>query len=272
MPAMTFSVPQMDCPAEEQLIRLALADLPEVRHLAFDLPQRRLLIACEGDGQRILPALHRLNLGAVLLAADDGPAPATATPADPAPQRAALRLVLGINATLFVAELAAGLLARSLGLVADALDMLADAFVYGLSLYAVGRAVARQRQIARLSGYLQLGLALPGLVEVLRRFLGLEAAPDFALMVGMSLIALAGNVATLLILQPQRRGPVHLQASWIFTTSDVLVNISIIVAGVLVLLTASPIPDLLVGGAVFCLVAVNAGRILRLAARPTPPG
>lgn len=55
-----------------------------------------------------------------------------------------------------------------------------------------------------------------------------------------------------------------MKASWIFTSNDVLVNIGVIAAGVLVFVTGSKLPDLLVGAAVFCLVGVGAFRILNL--------
>jgi Co/Zn/Cd efflux system component len=149
--------------------------------------------------------------------------------------------------------------------VADSLDMLADALVYGLSLFAVGKAVQYKKRVARVSGYFQLFLAVFGLVEVLRRVLGGGEEPGFGLMIGISLLALAGNAASLLVLQRANSEEAHMKASWIFTTNDVLVNLGVIVAGVLVFLTGSRLPDLVVGGIVFCLVAYGAYRILKLA-------
>jgi Co/Zn/Cd efflux system component len=54
-------------------------------------------------------------------------------------QTASLRLVLLVNAVMFVVEVVSGLLAESMALLADSLDMLGDALVYGLSLHAVAR-------------------------------------------------------------------------------------------------------------------------------------
>lgn len=73
-------------------------------------------------------------------------------------------------------EILAGLIAGSMGLLGDSLDMLADTFVYGLSLMAVGGALSYKKQLARLSGWGQLLLALLGFAEVIRRFLGLTVA------------------------------------------------------------------------------------------------
>lgn len=179
-------------------------------------------------------------------------------------QRNWLMIVLLINFVLFVVEIATGFLANSMGLVVDSLDMVADALVYGLSLYAVGKAVIQKKQVVKMSGYLQLALAVFGLLEVVRRFLGEGDEPSFTLMIGISLLALVGNVISLLILQRARSEDVNIKASWIFTSNDVVVNISVIVAGVLVYLSSSKLPDLLVGTAVFCLVGSGAFRILKL--------
>lgn len=54
-----------------------------------------------------------------------------------------LKLLLGINGAMFVFEMVVGVMAQSTGLIADSLDMFADAAVYGLALYAVGRAHCR---------------------------------------------------------------------------------------------------------------------------------
>lgn len=209
-------------------------------------------------------AMRELNLGASLaereLLDDDD---VELDPND-AQQRRLLIIVLLINAGLFGLELITGFLANSMGLVADSLDMLADALVYGLSLYAVGKAAANKKRVARISGYFQLSLAVFGLVEVLRRFFGAGDEPGFVLMIGISLVALAGNAASLVILRRTQSQDANIRASQIFTSNDVLVNIGVIIAGVMVFVTGFNIPDLVVGAAVFFLVASGAFRILQL--------
>jgi Co/Zn/Cd efflux system component len=166
----------------------------------------------------------------------------------------------------------AGFLAGSMGLVADSLDMLADAIVYALSLMAVGAAASRKNQIARWSGYFQFGLAVLGLGEVVRRFLMAEGVPDVATMIGVAALALLGNVATLLILRRVRSGEAHVEASWIFTSNDIKVNGLVILSGGLVYVTASAVPDLVAGGFIFLIVARGAWRILSLSSSsPTGP-
>ena len=257
-----FRVPQMDCAAEEQLVRMQLSGSEDVKRLAFDLPQRTVVVTHTGSSTEIERLMHELNLGATLVERSqiDELEPDTGDDR----QRKFLIIVLIINAALFAVELTAGYLAGSMGLVADSLDMLADALVYGLSLYAVGRTLQHKKRVARMSGYFQLLLAIFGMVEVVRRFLGAGGEPSFTLMIGISLLALAGNVASLLVLQRAASKEVHMKASWIFTTNDVLVNIGVIVAGILVFVTGSKIPDLVVGAVVFCLVAYGAFRILKL--------
>ena len=157
----------------------------------------------------------------------------------------------------------AGILARSTGLLADAVDMLADASVYAIALLGVGAGAAAQRRSARASGWLQLLLAGLVLIEVARRAV-LGSDPLELPMVIVGLVALAANTTCLLLLAGHRHGGQHMRASWIFTTNDVLANLGVIAAGVLVWLTGSGIPDLVIGTAIALLVASGAWRILRL--------
>ena len=124
--------------------------------------------------------------------------------------------------------------------------------------------MSRKKQVARWSGYFQFGLAVLGLVEVGRRFLGGEVFPDFTTMIVVAALALVGNVATLLLLAKTRREEAHMQASWIFTSNDIKVNLLVIVSGVLVFFMASRIPDLIAGAIIFMIVARGARQILAL--------
>ncbi|MCU0492453.1 MAG: cation transporter [Chloroflexaceae bacterium] len=258
----TFSVPQMDCAAEEQLVRMKLADYGEVKGLSFDLAARTVVVVHSGSGTAIERALSELNLGATVAVREL--VDALKPDASAVQQRQLLIIVLLINGALFVLELAVGLIAQSMGLVADSLDMLADAIVYSLSLYAVGRAVAAKKRVTFISGLFQLALAIVGVIEVIRRFLAVGDEPDFTLMIGVSLLALMGNVASLLVLRRTQSQDANIKASQIFTSNDVLVNVGVILAGILVFLSGSNIPDLVIGAVVFCLVGYGAFRILRL--------
>ncbi len=179
-------------------------------------------------------------------------------------QRKALWAVLAINAALFIIEITFGLLSRSIGLVADSLDMMADALVYGMSLAVVGATVTRKKRVALWSGLLQLLLAAIGIAEVIRRFIGAEMMPDFRAMIGISLLALAANSVCLWLLQRMKSGDPHIKASVIFSANDVIINLGVIVAGLLVWWLDSRIPDLIVGVIVFLIVLSGAIKMLKL--------
>jgi len=176
-------------------------------------------------------------------------------------QRKVLWLLLAINAAMFVVELVAGWLAESTGLIADSLDMLADAGVYGISLYAVDRTLREKAHAAMASGIFQLLLACLVAVDVGRRFLGgSEPLSDFMIAVG--LLALAANLVCLVLISRHRHGEVHMRASWIFSTNDVLANLGVIVAGLLVHFTGSPLPDFIIGLIIAGLVLYGGVKIV----------
>lgn len=267
--ASVFKVPKMDCPSEERLIRLALNGMDSVRGLSFDLSNRRLTVLHDGAVEPIAKRLATLNLDAQLehtRAADAEQLQASRVSAlsDVAESRT-LRWLLGINAVMFVVEMTAGIMAQSAGLIADSLDMFADAAVYGLALYAVGRAAHLQMNAARFAGILQLILAVGVLLEVVHRFL-FGSDPQSVVMIGVAFIALLANSACLLLIHKHRHGGVHMKASWIFSANDVLMNIGVITAGALVLWTGSNLPDLVIGTLVGLIVLDGSRRILALKA------
>ena len=257
-----FHISKMDCPAEEQLIRMRLEGNDEVRYLQFDLVGGTLDVIHTGDPNQLFMSLDSLQLDTTMITselADTGLLEESQTQ-----QRKVLWQVLIINFFFFALEILTGFIAGSMGLVADSLDMLADSIVYGLSLFAVGGSTARKKNIAGAAGMFQLVLAVLGFVEVIRRFLGHGESPDFEMMIVISLLALFGNATCLYLLQKSKSREAHMKASMIFTSTDVIVNLGVVVAGVLVYLTASKLPDLTVGTIVFILVGVGAYRILRL--------
>lgn len=177
-------------------------------------------------------------------------------------ERGTLTIVLTINAVMFVLEFTAGLLAESTGLTADSLDMLADASVYAISLYAVGRHARIRGRAALGSGVVQILLGTGVLVDVLRRFLG-DSEPVSFIMATVGAIALTANVACLLLLAKHRHGDVNLRASWIFSTNDVIANSGVILSGVLVWWTGTRYPDLVIGLVISALVVRGGIRIIR---------
>lgn len=182
-----------------------------------------------------------------------------------AEERRTLWLVLVINAFMFVFELTLGLIAESTGLIADSLDMLADASVYAISLYAVGRHVRVQARAATLSGLSQIVLALLVLAEVLRRFVE-GSDPASMLMMGVGVVALVANTVCLILIAKHRDGGVHMRASLIFSKNDVIANVGIILAGLLVWLLESRYPDLVIG-CIISLVVLRGGVLILLDVR-----
>ncbi|TVQ12053.1 MAG: cation transporter [Leptolyngbya sp. DLM2.Bin27] len=179
-----------------------------------------------------------------------------------ASQRRTLWILLAINGAMFVLEGLTGWLAQSTALLADALDMLADATVYALSLYAVGRAAGAKLRAARLSGWLQVALAGLVLADGVRRFLAGQS-PEPTWMVAIGMLALGANVTCLLLIAKHRQEEIHMRASWIFSKNDVIANLGVIGAGFLVSLTGSAWPDLVVGLLVAAIVLRGGVMILR---------
>lgn len=185
----------------------------------------------------------------------------TAT-ADTAEERRTMSIALALNATMFVVGTVAALVADSAGLLADALDMLADSSVYAIALLAIGRSMAFKRHAAQASGVLLAVLGLGVVIEAVRRGV-VGAEPEGWIIVGMATLSLLVNATVFRMLAKYRDGEVHLRASWIFTRADVVANLGVIVAGLLVLATSTPWPDLVIGVAIGIYVIREAVEILR---------
>jgi len=259
----TFKISKMDCPSEEQMIRMKLADLTNINSLDFDIPNKQLTVLHSDNSDQIFQRLDHLKFDTSIIESvseDHNEIETDSTDRE----RKLLWQVLAINFFFFVLELATGFISNSMGLVADSLDMLADSIVYGLALFAVGGTMTRKKNIVKSAGYFQLTLLLFGLIEVIRRFIGLEEVPVFQTMIIISILALIGNGLCLYLLQKSKSKEAHMRASMIFTSNDVIVNLGVIVAGGLVYMTNSKYPDLIVGTIVFIIVGQGAFKILRL--------
>ena len=176
-------------------------------------------------------------------------------------QRQVLYWLLGINATMFVIEMGIGLFADSTALIADSLDMLADAVVYGVALYAIGKSLLHKANAARISGFFQMALGVLIIIDIVRRSI-YGSEPVSGLMMAMGAVALVANVICLVIIRKQRNEEVHMRASWIFSANDVIANLGVIFAGVLVFWLDSRWPDLVIGVIVSCVVLRGAKMIL----------
>lgn len=181
-------------------------------------------------------------------------------------QRRVLWFVLAINATMFVLELTAGLLSRSLSLAGDSLDMLGDAIAYGSSLYVVGmglpeksRAALLKAAIMALSGFAVLGRAIIQLRE--------PALPNLELMVPTGVLALAANLSCLYALTRHRHDDVNMSSVWLCSRNDIIANIAVLVAACLVFVWQSPWPDIFVGLGITTLFLKSALTVFKDARR-----
>jgi Co/Zn/Cd efflux system component len=179
-------------------------------------------------------------------------------------ERRTLWILLAINGAMFLVEAGAGWLADAAGLVADSLDMLDDASVYGIVLYAVGRSRRLQANAAFASGVVQIALGAGVLLEVARRLV-YGSEPVSALMMVVGGVALAANVTCLILVARHRDAGVHMRASYIFSANDVIANVGVIVSGALVLVLGSRLPDLVVGALIAAVVVRGGIEILRQA-------
>ena len=122
----------------------------------------------------------------------------------------------------------------------------------------------KKKFVAKISGYFQITLAALGFIEIIRRVIFSAEIPDYRIMIAISFFALFGNAASMLILNRTDSKDANIQASKIFTSNDIIVNIGVILAGFTVMFTQSLIPDLVVGAIVFFVVIRGAVRILKL--------
>ena len=179
-----------------------------------------------------------------------------------AQERRILRIALTLNAAMAVVGGLAGWVAQSTGLLADALDMLSDATAYAIALLAIGRSTLFKIRAAILSGSILLILGVGVLAEVGRRLIyGAEPLSEW--MIGIALLSLVVNLTVLRMLGPMKSGEVHLRATWLFTRADVVANLGVILAGLLVLWLRVPYPDYVIGTLIGLYVIKEAIEILR---------
>lgn len=188
----------------------------------------------------------------------------------PEHQRRVLRIVLGINVALFLVELVAGLEAHSTALLADSMDMLGDAIVYGFSLYVLARGTIWQARAAFLKGAIMAAFGLGILVEVILKLLrGVVPAAD--LMGGIGLLALVGNAVCLALLWQRRADDINMRSAWMCSRNDVVANLGVLVAAGAVALTGSGWPDIVIGLIVASLFGSSALTVMRDARRSLQP-
>lgn len=177
-------------------------------------------------------------------------------------QSATLRIVLGINAVMFVVELVAGMMAGSTALLSDSLDNLGDALTYGLSLYAVSRGLRSKAKVALFKGVLILAAGLFVLCQVAYR-IAVPVIPTYETMGAVSLLALLANGTCLALLWKHRAEDINMSSVWECSRNDIASNIAVFVAAGGVWLAHSGWPDVLIGLALALLFLKSAVKVLK---------
>jgi cation diffusion facilitator family transporter len=176
--------------------------------------------------------------------------------------RRRLWLVIAINAAMFFVEMSAGALAGSQALQADALDFAADATTYGISLAVIGASL-RTRALAAFAKGLSLsvmGLWVFGSTAYQVLVLGLPRAEVMGI---VGFLALAANVASVLILMRYKDGDSNVRSVWLCSRNDAIGNVAVMIAAVGVWMTATKWPDLIVAAIMASLFLWSSFQILR---------
>lgn len=184
-------------------------------------------------------------------------------------QSATLKIVLAINAFMFIVELTAGLSGHSVSLVADSLDMLGDALVYGFSLYVVARGATMTARAALLKGIIMAGFGLCVLGQAIYRIV-IPQLPVFETIGVVGLLALAANGMCFYLLWRHRTDDINMSSVWLCSRNDIIANISVLFAAAGVWFTHSGWPDILVGLTLAALFLRSAVHVLRESLKQLP--
>lgn len=177
-----------------------------------------------------------------------------------------LWLVIAVNAGMFLGEMAAGALAGSQALKADALDFLGDSLTYGMSLAVIGAAVSVRAwaALAKALSLTLMGLWVFGSTAYHVLVLGV---PKAEIMGAVGLLALAANVASVLVLARYKDGDANVRSVWLCSRNDAIGNVAVMLAAAGVWAAASRWPDLAVAGIMAGLFLWSSAQILRQSVR-----
>lgn len=172
-----------------------------------------------------------------------------------------LLIVTVVNIVMFVVEMAAGELAGSQALKADALDFAADGATYALSFWAIGRPLAVRAGAAFIKGLslLAIGLWVAGTTLYQFLVLGIPAAEVMSL---VGLLALGANLFSVWLLMAYKDGDANVRSVWLCSRNDAIGNIAVVIAAGFVFFLGNGVPDLIVAGVMAALFLSSAWQIL----------
>lgn len=179
-----------------------------------------------------------------------------------ADQRRVLVIVMTINFAMFAAEFGGGVVARSSALMADSVDMLGDAIVYALSLYALSRGPRWEAGAALAKGVIILAFGIAIIVEIGTK-IAHGVSPSSGLMLIFGSAALVANLLCLRLLWRFRTLNVNMSSTFECSRNDVASNVGVLIAAGLVAWSASPLPDIVVGGLIALIFLRSAWTVLR---------
>jgi len=177
-------------------------------------------------------------------------------------QRNILWVVLALNAIMFFVEVYAGLVAHSSAVLADSLDMLGDALVYGLSLWSLQKTSTWKGRVSQVKGAIMAVLALGVIGESIWKIFS-PTEIEGSMMFGIGLLALVVNTICFMLLNRHKTDGINLRSAWICSRNDLLANTGVLVGGILVITTASKWPDILIALAIGCYVLKSALHVIK---------
>lgn len=175
-------------------------------------------------------------------------------------QAKVLWIVLVINAVFFVAEFVSGMLAKSVSLTGDSLDMLGDALTYGISLYVINKSLSTKVKASQFKASVMMITAIFVLGRAIITVVT-QKVPAYEVMGVMSILALGANLVCLWLLSKHKNDDINFSSVWLCSRNDIITNSSVIAASFLVYYTQSIWPDVLVGLGITILVGKSAVKV-----------
>ena len=170
--------------------------------------------------------------------------------------------VLSINFIMFLVEFWQGYVSHSNALLSDSLDMLGDAVVYGISLYVIAMSAKVKANISLWKGFVMGALGLWVAVEAIGKIF-YPVVPIGETITLIGLLALVANAVCFWALIRYRNNDLNVKSAWICSRNDIVANLGVIMAGLLVIRLNSVWPDIAVGLAISFMVIYSSAQIIK---------